>query len=236
MNDTIKVGIWQPYFMPYIGYFQLINSVDKFVIYDNIEYTKKGWINRNRILMNGTDKQFTINLTKDSDYLDVRDRYISEVYDRKKLLNQITAAYSKAPFYNDAFPIIRECIEYPDNNLFNYIYNSVLKISRHIGIDTDIIVSSTLNIGKEYKGQDKVLAICKSLNATDYTNSIGGKDLYNREEFERLGIRLHFHKTDSDICYKQFKNEFVPSLSIIDVMMFNSLEEIREMLNRYTVL
>ena len=88
----MKLAIMQPYFFPYIGYFQLIKSVDEFVIYDNIQYTKKGWINRNRILVNGTDYLISLPLKKDSDYLNVVDRQLAESWekDRTKLLTLIT--------------------------------------------------------------------------------------------------------------------------------------------------
>lgn len=231
----MKLGIMQPYFLPYIGYFQLLNAVDKYVIYDNIQYTKKGWFNRNRILQNGKDLLFSIPLEKGSDYLDVRERYMSAGFDRKKLLNQIREAYRKAPYFDQVMPIMERIINFEDTNLFNYIYNSIKEACAYLGIDTEIIVSSTLDIDHSLKGQDKVIATCKSLGATDYYNAIGGQELYNIEDFKKENINLHFVSTNP-IEYKQFKNEFVPWLSILDVMMFNPVEEIKVMLDNYKLI
>lgn len=231
----MKIGIMQPYFLPYIGYFQLLNAVDKYVIYDNIQYTKKGWFNRNRILQNGKDLLFSIPLEKGSDYLDVRERFVSAGFDRKKLLNQIKEGYSKAPRFEPVMTMIEDIVNYDDSNLFNYIHHSVKKVCNYLEISTEIIISSSVDIDHSLKGQDKVLAICKALQATDYYNAIGGQELYSVDDFERENINLHFVLTNP-IEYKQFKNEFVPWLSILDVMMFNSVDEIKEMLNNYKLI
>lgn len=231
----MKLGIMQPYFLPYIGYFQLLNAVDKYVIYDNIQYTKKGWINRNRILQNGKDLMITIPLEKNSDYLDVKERYLSVGFDKKKLLNQIRESYRKAPYCEQVIPLIERIVNFDDNNLFHYIDNSVREICRYLEINTEIIISSSLGIDHSLKGQDKVIAICKELKATDYYNAIGGQELYSPEEFKKENINLHFISS-GPIEYKQFANEFVPWLSILDVMMFNSLEDIHRILDNYELI
>ncbi len=228
----MKLGIMQPYFLPYIGYFQLLNAVDKYVIYDNIQFTKKGWINRNRILQNGKDTLITIPVEKDSDYLNICQRSVSSGFDRKKLLNQIKESYRKAPYFNEIMPLIEEIVNYNDNNLFNYIYHSIVKICDYLKIDTEFIISSTIDIDHSLKGQEKVIAICKALSATEYYNAIGGQELYSIIDFEKENIKLNFVSSNL-VEYKQFSNEFVPWLSILDVMMFNSTEEISSMLNDY---
>jgi len=225
----------QPYFLPYIGYFQLLNAVDKYVIYDNIQYTKKGWINRNRILQNGKDLMITISLEKDSDYLDIKDRYLSVGFDKKKLLNQIRESYRKAPYFDMLMPLIERIVNYDDTNLFHYIDNSIREICKYLDIKTEIIISSTFDIDHSLKGQDKVIAICKELKATDYYNAIGGQELYSPEEFKKENINLYFISSNP-IEYKQFANEFVPWLSILDVMMFNSLENIHKILDNYKLI
>lgn len=228
----MKIGIMQPYFLPYIGYFQLLNAVDKYVIYDNIQYTKKGWINRNRILQNGKDLLITVPVEKDSDYLNIKDRLVSNGFDRQKLLNQIREAYRKAPHFDSVISLIENIINVDENNLFRYIYNSVKTVCEYLNIDTEIIISSTLDIDHSLKGQDKVISICKKLGATDYYNAIGGQELYNVEDFKKENIDLHFLSANP-IEYKQLKNEFVPWLSILDVMMFNSVDEIKTILENY---
>lgn len=225
----------QPYFFPYIGYWQLLNAVDTFVIYDNIKYTKKGWINRNNYLLNGKLKTFSIPLKKDSDYLNIDDRYLFEGFDKNKLLNQIKGAYGKAPYFNSVFSLIKSIINYKERNLFSYIKNSIEAVYDYLNLNTNIINSSSIQINHDRKGQDKVISICEILNATTYINPIGGVDLYDKKTFRNYGINLEFIKPKI-IKYKQFDFEFVDSLSIIDVLMFNNKFEINRMLNLGTIL
>ena len=210
----------QPYFLPYIGYYQLIGAVDVFVVYDNIKYTKKGWINRNRILLNGTDSVITIPLKKDSDSLNVVQRRISDDFDYKKLLGLLHAAYAKSAYYANVFPLLERIVGYEDRNLFGYIYNSICRVCEYIGIQTEIRISSEISIDHTLKSQDKVIALCQALGADTYINSIGGVDLYDRDEFRLNGIELSFLQP-KPFEYRQYGNEFIPWLSIIDVMMFN---------------
>jgi len=231
----MKLGIMQPYFLPYIGYFQLMNAVDKYVLYDNIQYTKKGWINRNRILQNGKDLMITIPLEKDSDYLDIKDRQVSGNFDKKKLLNQIRESYRKSPHFDTVMPLIEGIINCEESNLFLYIFNSIKEIRNYLDIKTEIVISSGLEIDHSLKGQYKVIAVCKAFCTTDYYNAIGGQELYNVEDFKKENINLQFVSTNP-IEYKQFNNEFIPWLSILDVMMFNPVDEIKRMLDEYTLI
>jgi len=233
----MKIAIMQPYFFPYIGYFQLINAVDEFIIYDEIEYTKKGWINRNRILVNGKDEYITLPLKKSSDFLNVNERYLADTWEieKCKLLNRIKESYRKAVYFNEIFPIIEHCILFENKNLFEFILNTVNVVNNYLEIITPIIKVSELSINKELKAENKVIEICKLRNADKYINPIGGTKLYNKESFLKNNIELYFLKSN-DIKYKQFKNEFVPWLSIIDVMMFNSKEEIKKMLNQFELI
>jgi hypothetical protein len=228
----MKLAIMQPYFLPYIGYWQLINAVDVFVIYDNIQYTKKGWINRNRFLQNGTDALFTLPLKKGSDFLDVRERGFSDAFDRRKMLRQFSTAYSKAPYYDEAMPLITGIVEYGNTNLFGYILNSVNALCRHLDIKAEIVISSNVSIDHGLKAENKVMAICKSLQAETYINAIGGQSLYSKDWFAAQDVDLKFIKSGS-IEYRQFGGEFVPWLSILDVLMFNSIDSVKEMLDDY---
>lgn len=231
----MKLAIMQPYFLPYLGYFQLLNAVEKFVVYDNIQYSKKGWINRNRILSNGGDSIFTLPLKKDSDFLDVNQRVLSDHFlkvERDKILRRIRNDYKNAPSYENVMPLLQKVFNYPELNLFEYIYFSIKEISNFLGIKTQLLISSKINIDHNLKSQSKVLEICKALNAQDYINPIGGLELYSKKEFLDSGINLMFMKINSR-PYPQFTKEFVPNLSIIDVLMFNSKEEIQKMLNSY---
>lgn len=221
----------QPYFMPYIGYFQLINVVDVFVIYDEIEYTKKGWINRNRFLKNGKDQLFTLPLKKDSDFLNINQRYLSENWKKEqyRMLNSFKEAYRKAPYFNETILLVNHCLESSSTNLFDFIYDALKKICHYLSIHTKLLTSSSLDFDNTLKSANKVLDICKSIKATDYINPIGGLELYDREFFQNEGLKLSFIKS-KPLVYKQFGNEFIPFLSIIDVLMFNPLDEVKRMI------
>ena len=227
----------QPYFFPYIGYFQLISSVDEFVIYDNIQFTKKGWINRNRILVNGKDDYISLPLKKDSDYLHVKDRFLADVWDAesKKMLNRIVESYHKAPFFKETYEILEKCITCGHRNLFNFIFNSIQTLVDYFEIDTKLTVSSSISIDNKLKSEDKVIAICKEQKAGVYINPIGGVNLYDKELFRSHNLELQFQKSIY-IEYKQFSNEFIPWLSIIDVMMFNDKLSIKKLFNNYDIL
>ncbi len=223
----MKVAIMQPYFFPYIGYFQLIASVDLFIVYDNIKYTKKGWINRNRMLKNGKDVMFSLSLKSDSDFLDVRDRELAADFSRDKLLDQISGAYRRAPYFAQTFPLIEQVVRHKEHNLFKFIHHSIVRACEHLGISTEIRISSDIPIDHDLKNQDKVLALCATVGADTYVNAIGGMELYSRDEFRARSIELKFIKS-KPLEYAQFGNEFVPWLSIIDVMMFNPKQQIIE--------
>ena len=226
MSGNFHVAIMQPYFLPYIAYFQLISAVNVFVVYDNIEYTKKGWINRNRFLQNGEGAIFTLPLKKDSDYLQVVQRKLADDFDKEKLLRKLVAAYKRAPYFSATLPVLEEVILNPETNLFEYIYSSIKSLCSYLDIKTSIMKSSDLDIDHTLTGADKVCAICKALKATHYLNAIGGISLYSKEDFLQQQIHLNFIASQPFV-YKQFDQAFVPSLSILDVLMFNSVTHVQ---------
>jgi hypothetical protein len=231
----MKIGIMQPYFFPYIGYYQLLSAVDEFIVYDNIEFSKKGWVNRNRILVNGADVFVSIPLKKDSDFLNIVDRSLSDTWgtDRQKILNRIKEAYRMAPFFPETFQLIENVLLSEEKNLFRFLLKSLELTKNHLGISTPLLTSSDVPIDHSLKAQNKVIAIASARNATRYINPVGGLDLYSKENFKKEGIELVFLKT-SPFDYKQFKDPFVPNLSIIDVMMFNSINNIKGLLSQYS--
>ena len=217
----------QPYFLPYIGYWQLVAAVDVFVVYDNIKYTKKGWINRNRFLVNGKEALFSLPLRKDSDFLDVNQRYLADSFDREDLIRRFREAYRKAPEFQVIMPFLEDLIRFSSNNLFDYILNSIYRICEFIGIKTRVIISSTIDCDHSLKSSDRVHAICKALCADTYINPIGGTELYSKEDFKDKGITLRFLQP-ALVEYSQDALRFVPGLSIIDVAMFNAGEQLRQ--------
>jgi hypothetical protein len=225
----------QPYFMPYLGYWQLIAAVDAFVIYDNIKYTKKGWINRNRFLLNGKETLFSLPLRKDSDFLNVNQRYLADSFNREDLINRFREAYRNAPEYSVFISILEDIIRYPSANLFDYIRYSIEKVCAYLELKTQVIVSSSIDCDHSLKAAERVLAICKSLGADTYINPPGGKELYTKTDFNRQGLNLKFlepHYTE----YSQSGDSFIPWLSILDVAMCNQAEQVKhQVLSGYSL-
>lgn len=229
----MKLGIMQPYLFPYIGYYQLIKAVDKHVIYDDVNYIKQGWINRNRILLNGEEKMITLSVQGASSYKKINE--IDILNNNDKILKTIEHAYNKAPYFQETYELVNEILSFTNSNLGAFLSNSIKRTCKALNIDTEIINSSELHKNCELKGQEKVINICRLLECDIYYNAIGGKELYTSEEFDKYNIKLFFLKS-CEISYKQFKNDFIPWLSIIDVMMFNSPTEISKMLENYKLI
>ena len=196
-----------------------MSAVDHFVLYDNIQYTKKGWINRNRFLRNGSDVTFSLPLASAPEGLEIRERSIAEAFKRDKFLNTLRGAYHKAPFFDDVIALIERVIYQDERNLFKFLQGSLMETCRYIGLNREIIISSTIDIDHSLRSEERVIAICRQLKASTFINSIGGTGLYSHEAFRRSSLRLRFLKPDM-FEYKQGSNSFVPWLSIIDVMMF----------------
>jgi hypothetical protein len=230
---VMKLAIMQPYIFPYIGYFQLIKAVDKFVLYDDVNFINKGWINRNRILSNGKDLLFTIPL-KDAS----QNKLINEIdvnWDdnwKSKFLKTIEQSYKKAPFYAEVLEIINKTLNSEVKQFSKIIELNLRLICEYLEIQTEIISSSTIYQNTDKKAQERILDICLQEKTTHYINPIGGVELYDKEVFVKQDMQMNFIKSLS-VEYKQFKNEFVPWLSIIDVLMFNSKEEINKFLDNY---
>jgi len=234
----MKLAIMQPYLFPYIGYFQLINAVDKFVFYDDVNYIKQGWINRNYILANNQKYLFSIPIEKISSYKKINEVKINSfIFEKtkKKLLKTIEQSYKKAPFFKQTYNIFVTILNSNDKFISNYARNSVIKISEYLKINTEIINTSKIYNNDYLKSSERIFDICKQENANWYINPIGGKELYSIKEFNKRKIYLNFLET-SNIKYNQVSNQFIPFLSIIDVMMFNSPEEIKKMLENYTLI
>jgi len=231
----MKLAIMQPYFCPYIGYFQLINLVDKFVIYDDVQYINDGWINRNRILIQKKKPyMFTLSVKDDSHTLNINERfYINNIKrEKNKIFKTIKQSYSKAPYYNNVINLIENIFSIEELNVAKMNIKSLKIICDYLNINTDFIINSNLKTNSNLNGEERVLYINKKLNSDKYINSIGGKKLYSKKRFRKNNIELSFLKTKK-IEYEQFGYDFVPNLSIIDVLMFNSKKKIKNMLSKY---
>ena len=226
----MKLGIMQPYFLPYLGYWQVIKAVDKYVIYDNVTYIKGGWINRNNVLASGRKQLFTMSLRGASSFKLINEIEIGDNFNN--ILKTVQMNYARAPYFKDVINLLEKMISFESRLLAEFNANSIREIMRYLDINTEILISSKLSLCTDAKGKDKVIMICEHLGADTYYNAIGGKDLYERDEFRAHGIDLRFLKTNLT-PYKQLKNVFVGGLSILDVLMFNSPTEIQQMLDDY---
>ena len=226
----MRVAIMQPYFFPYIGYFQLIHAVDKFVIYDDVSYIKQGWINRNRILERDKPTYFTLYTQGASS-----NKLINEIFvghNVEKLIKTLKHNYKRAPFFQTTMPLIESLLRNEEKNLALFLTYCLKGLCEYLMIDTQILLSSQIKKDGSLKKEQRLIDICKKLGCNFYINAIGGQALYRQDEFSKAGIRLSFLKPDP-INYCQFKNGFVPWLSIIDVMMFNKKSDICSMLDYF---
>lgn len=233
----MNVSIMQPYLFPYIGYFQMLNVAEYFVIADDVQYIKKGWINRNRILYNDEVHMITIPVIRESTSLNIKERhFVNDPIKKQKILNFIYHAYCKAPHFEDCYELIERVYKFSNNNIAGFLFNSLKEISLYLDLKTTLLMESEMNLPAELDYQESIIYVCKKLKAERYINSIGGMELYSSEKFKENDITLKFIKTRESLKYKQFNDKFVPNLSIIDVMMFNSQVEIRQLLTEYDLI
>lgn len=232
----MKVGIMQPYFFPYLGYWQLMNAVDTYVIFDDVAYIKRGWINRNRIKLNGEAQYFGIQVQNASQNSRINElKLFDDARNRLKMRKTLEMAYSKAPYYGQTMALFENIMNCGQENLAQFLAYGIREIAAYLGMDTKFVLSSVIEKDERLKAQDKILDICVRLGADTYINAIGGRELYSQECFEVRGIELRFLRMDDDIVYSQGRGDFIPGLSILDVMMYCDVSEIRQMLERYTL-
>lgn len=225
LKMTKYVSIMQPYFLPYIGYFQQINNVDLYVFYDDVQWIR-GWINRHCLLNNNKEYLTTLNVQKHSSHALINEVILKEKSEQLKYLDLIKTLYSKAPYFSNIYKLIEEIIEYKEENLSLFVENSIMQICKLLEIKTKFIRSSDIDYDRTLKGENRIIELCKVLGYKNYVNNINGKDLYRKEDFEKENLNLYFFNRKIT-PYKQFNNEFVPFLSIIDVLMFNDIETVR---------
>lgn len=255
----MKLAIMQPYFFPYIGYFQAIKSVDKYMLYENLDYITEGWMHRNRILVKYDKPVYIfISLSQKSSNKKIYDIKLDTNSNwRKRIINSIKYNYGGSKFFNDIFPIIEKIINAEYEYLYDYNINCIVSICDYLSIRTKILTHNEkyreleselclidsndyslfpdLLLTKPDKKTARVLAICKNEKADVFINAIGGTNLYNTEEFAKYGIKLHFINT-LHFEYKQFSKTFVPNLSIIDVLMHCGKEKTEELLENYKLI
>ena len=229
----MKLGIMQPYFLPYIGYWQLLNAVDTYVIYDDVTFIKSGWIHRNRINVHGGAQFINVQMRGASSFSRICDiRVNSDLRWREKLLQTLTMAYRHAPRYAEAMSLAENIIMCRAEKLGDFLAHSLYAVAQYLHIDTHMIRSSEWGEAPSLHGEERVLDICRRFHATEYYNAIGGQELYDKGEFAENGIALYFLQSD-EIIYKQRRNAALSGLSILDVLMENSVPQIQEFLLCY---
>lgn len=232
-NSHEKIAIMQPYLFPYIGYFQLISAVDKFVLYDDVQWIKGGWINRHTILLNHQEKKTVLSVSKHSTFSLINEVFINSDSSTKiNYLNSIKNSYSKAPCFKIIYPIIQDIFNIQELNMSEFILNSFLVLKNVLDIKTEFLLSSSLNYDRSQVPTKKLIDMCKILSGDTYINTIKGEHLYNKADFAKENINLLFLDRVVD-TYKQFDGKFVPCLSIIDVLMFNGIEKTKSMIKEF---
>ena len=254
----MKLAIMQPYLFPYIGYFQAINAVDKYLLYDNLNFIKEAWMNRNKFLViNGSPTFFIAELKEKSSFKKIYEIELIENYSwRKKILNSIFLNYKKAKYFNHIYPLFENVINYPTNKLTELNFQSIKHVCDYLNIKTKISRDSfkynSIEIKLLNKNIDKknfpdldlidwqrkvvrVLEICRIEKANVFINAVGGMGLYNKEVFSNNGIELFFVKT-LDYNYKQQSMVFYPNLSIVDVLMNCGKAGTNNLINNYELI
>jgi len=232
----MKLGIMQPYFFPYLGYFDLINRVDLWIIFDTPQYIRHGWVNRNRILHPNSGWQYILVPTmKHSQSSKINQIEISYKYDwKKKIIGQLMHYKKNASYYADVIGIVEDCFLYSDYNLSKLNTQIITKICAKLQITTKILTFSEMKLDMQpvLGPGDWALNICKAMNASEYINPPGGESLFDKKKFTENGIKLSI-QSFKNIEYFCKNYNFVPDLSIIDVLMWNSPEEIKNHIDAF---
>lgn len=235
MQTHRTLAIMQPYFLPYLGYFQLMAKADAFVIYDDVHYINRGWINRNRININGAAHMLTVPLLQASQNKLICEISVSDDPAwRRKILRSIQQAYAKAAQFSRVFPLLEDILNHPAGNLADFLRYSLTALRDHLGLKTMLIDSSRCYGNQALKGQSRIIDICLREKASLYINAIGGMELYNHADFEENGLRLSFlHPVLNP--YSAGSSPYVPGLSIVDVLMHNDPGAVADHLNAGTL-
>lgn len=231
----MRIAVMQPYLFPYLGYYQLIESVDKFVFFDDVNFIKKGWIHRNAIAVQQKRYRFTVPLQQISQNKTIRDTLLHPVeYPRwrKKFLTTLSQSYQGSPFFDEAYTLVRKVLSADVDSIADLAASSITTVAKYLGLETDFEYSSNLSYEQNGDGQDKILSICQLQGAFSYVNPVGGKELYEPEAFKKNNIQLSFLQP-ADITYSQATSSFISNLSIIDMLMQCSVSEIQEFLKQY---
>lgn len=228
------LSVMQPYLFPYIGYYQLVFNSDKFVFYDDVTFIKGGYINRNNILSSGKPNRFSLPVLKQSSNKNINELFFDN--NVKKILKTISQSYSKAPYFSEVYPILVGVFDSEDRRVSTLCASSIISIFKYLDIEKECFLSSDLDYNRNLSASDKLIEMSRVFNADTYTNTIGGMNLYNKSYFDEHGIHLQFLKTSQIKYYQDKSDNFMDNLSIIDVLMWNSKSEVRNLLLSYDII
>lgn len=230
----MRLAIMQPYLFPYLGYFQLVRACDTFVFYDDVAFIKQGWVNRNRLLTSQGPQFFTVPVHNISSFVSIRDTQVSDrpAGWRDKLRKTFEQAYRKAPHFASVWQWAEPILGSPEPSMGALARQSVRAVADYLGLAPRWVESSSIYGNSDLKAQARVLDICRREGCDRYVNMAGGSELYDHASFVEAGFQLEF-LVASLPPYTQYKGDFVPGLSILDVLFFNSPDAVRQMLTHF---
>ncbi len=234
----MNVGIMQPYFLPNIAHFSLIEKTEHWIIFDSVQFIRHGWIERNRVLKpNGGWQYISIPLVKHSRETLIKDVQIRTTENwESKIFSQLEHYKKKAPFYNETIQLLKECFNIQTNSISELNAHALKTICAYLDIQFHFEFYSKMDmeIPEAKHAGDWALQICKKINVKSYTNPISGQHLFDASEFNESNIKLQFLESiDSE--YPQKGNEFESGLSIIDSLMFNPINDVQKLIKTYTI-
>jgi len=216
----MKLAVMQPYFFPYIGYFQLLAAVDLFLVLDDVQFIRRGWINRNRILVNGAPHYITVPVRGQGARRPITETQVAQSPWKKQLLATLHHAYARSPHFKEIYPLLQGFFECePEESISRLATASIGFVAGLLGLTAQIELSSLRHPRGILAGQERILDICRLESADQYFNLPGGEMLYEASRFSEIDCRLRFIEPD-DVPYLQLAAEFHPRLSILD-MLFN---------------
>lgn len=229
----------QPYFFPYIGYFKLISSCDYFIFLDNVQYIERGWINRNNFLVNKEAMLFTVPVKKESQKLYINQRKISSLEYSKflgKFYKAMCFSYSKCDFFEEVFCLLNSVLKKEEESISKLAIKSVIETCHYLNVEAHFLLASELISNEEslkLNLSDRIISLVKSCG-TVYINNISGRELYNKKYFESHGVDLYFLEPNFQ-PYSQNCIDFIPFLSIVDILMTTGIDDVKNILNKYTL-
>jgi hypothetical protein len=211
--------------MPYIGYWELIAKVDTFILYDDAQFMKGGWINRNRIVHRNQSQYLTLPLQKATPNKLINQISLNLPFEaqQKRIHNQVYNAYCHSEFYSDTNNLLQSAIDFGGwPSLSKFVCNSIIKSAKTLSLSQNFVLSSTLKYDRGLSAEQKVLQMCNIFECSEYYNMVGGSHLYDQKNFFKSGIKLSFLEPHHE------KN--LGSYSIIDIIANNGLKSIKRRL------